>query len=31
MNRFDRLVLRFVWISSMMHVYDGFNADEVPR
>jgi hypothetical protein len=28
---FDRLVVRLVWCSYMMHVYDGFNAYEVPR
>lgn len=30
-SAFDRLVLRFVWCSYMMHVYDGYNAYEVPQ
>jgi hypothetical protein len=30
MTLFDRLVRRLVWCSYMMHVYDGYNALEVP-
>lgn len=26
-----RLTARFVWISYMMHVYDGYNPHDLPR
>jgi hypothetical protein len=28
--KFTRLVRRLVWCSYMMHVYDGYNAYDVP-
>lgn len=31
MTPFDLLVARLIWISYMMHVYDGYNAAEIPR